>query len=373
MEMTIRNTLTLRLFAGQSLRLPSGVLFALVLSAFLASCAKGGYYDIDTRTDIEKDGNTVIRWQVNPGMEGSVKIFASDNASSYPTVPVVTEQISKQFASIPFPGADYVTQYFLMVFDGKETRVVSSRTIPTRSFTNLRDIGGYMTKTGDQVRWGAIYRGNNLTELTSSDRRIASALGIRNQIYLQDDKDILPRSFPGRAMQSILLPPDVSTESDCVRRRILEGEMDQPAVIDAREDILSSYAFENPKQLSAALHFLLNEENYPILLSDTLGNGRVAFLTALIQSALGVPQREIIEDYMITNALLPISKLEPEGYKYPPLVQESLIEFYKNRPNDLQYIFYTINRRYGSVEKYLDKLLSFDHDDIEKLRSILLY
>ena len=362
--------------AHPSRRLPLPPLFGLWLAlaaVVLSACAKEGYYDIATRTDVAKGGNTVIRWQVNPGMEGTVKIFASDNASSYPTVPVVTEPISKQFASIPVPGSEYVTQYFLMVFDGRETRVVSSRIIPTVSFTNLRDIGGYMTKTGDQIRWGVIYRGNNLSRLTPTDSRIASSLGIRNQVYLQDQKDLLPEAVPGRTVQSILLPPDVETSSARIRRRILEGGMDRPAVIDAREDLLASFAFENPKQLSAALHFLLDEGNYPLLLSDSLGNGRVAVLTALIQSALGVPQRDIIEDYMLSNALTPVSKLEPEGYKYPALVQESLIEHYTNRPNDLQYIFYQINRRYGSVEKYLDKVLSFDREDIDKLRALLLY
>lgn len=345
----------------------------LFLAVLLLSCSKQGYYDIDTRTDVEKDGNTVIRWQVNPGMEGRVKIFASENASSYPTDPVAVELISKQFATIPFPSSGYETQYFLMVFDGRETRVVSSRTIPTASFTNLRDIGGYMTKEGEQVRWGCIYRGTNLSNLPSSDKQITSALGIKNQLYLQDTLDGRPSDTPGDNIQGILLPPDKELRTDLVREKILEGEMDRPAVIDARETALADYAFKNSKQLSSALHFLLNDANYPILLSDSLGNGRIAILTALIQSALGVPQRDIINDYMLTNSLMPISKIEPEGYKYPSLVQEALIEFYKNRPNDLQYIFYRINRKYGSVEKYLEKELAFDKSDIEHLRSILLY
>lgn len=353
--------------------------FFLALSLLLSlpllfSCAKQSYYDIDTRTDIEKNGNTVIRWQVNPGMEGRVKIFASRSAVSYPTDPIAVELISKQSVTLPFPASGYETQYYLMVFGGRESRVVSTRAIPTLSFTNLRDIGGYMTKEGEQVQWGRIYRGNGLDRLPPADRKIVATLEIKNQIYLKDCTDSGDGLYPSRLQATqITLDPDKEYHNHRLRDRILLGEMDRPAVIHEREMSLADYAFKNSKQLSSALHFLLDESNYPVLLSDSLGNGRVAVLTALIQSALGVPLREIIEDYMLSNSLTPISKLEPEGYKYPPLIQESLIELHTNRPNDLQYVFYRINRRYGSVEKYLDKELSFDKSDIAKLRSILLY
>ena len=352
-----------------------GPLCLLFLSLlFFSSCAKQSYYDINTRTDYAQNGNVVIRWQVNPGMEGRVKIFASADASSYPTVPTTEEPISKQIATIPFSTPGFSERYFLMVFDGRESRVVSNRTIPTQSFTNLRDIGGYMTKEGYQVKWGVIFRGNRIPAPTDVDKQVIATLNLKNNLIL--DQNSSRRAGGGDSFltgQKLNLPPDVPISPDYARRRILKGEMDQPAVIDAREDLLSSYAFENPKQLSTALHFLLDETHYPILLSDSLGNGRVAVLTALIQSALGVPQREIINDYMLSNMLIPVARLEPEGYKLPAGSQEALIEFYKNRPNDLQYIFYEINRRYGSIESYLSKFLSFDTEDIEKLKAILLY
>ena len=358
--------------SGQHKKLPRGVV-VLLLGIFLLSCAKQSYYDIDTRTDIEKDGNTVIRWQVNPGMEGSVKIFASHNASSYPTDPVAVERISKQFATIPYPAGNFEMQYFLMVFDGRETRVVSSRTLPTQSFTNLRDIGGYMTKEGEQVRWGLIYRGTTLSHLTEADQGMVAALGLKNLVILLDTGENGSEPTTGLNIRRFPLTPDKEYHAAQVREKILEGKMDRPAVIDTREKTLEDYAFNNPKQRSSALHFLLDRSNYPILLSDSLGNGRVAILTALIQSALGVPQREIINDYMLSNALTPVSNLEPDGYKYPSLVQESLIEYYRNRPNDLQYIFYRINRKYGSVERYLEQVLAFDKEDIRSLQEILLY
>ena len=350
-----------------------GAAFCLLLPLLIISCAKQSYYDIDTRTDVRSDGNTVIRWQVNPGMEGTVKIYASGDASSYPTEPVVVESIAKQYTTIPFAASHYEAQYFLMVFGGIETRVVSSRIIPTISFTNLRDAGGYMTKEGEQVKWGGIYRSNILSGLTRSDSLVVASLGLRYQVLLRDLKGGDGTALPEAGFRRIAIDPDIETARGTLRDRVIEGRLDAPGVIDARQDLLSSYAFENPNQLSAALHALLDESNYPVLLSDRLGNGRIALLMALVQSALGIPQRDIIDDYMLSNALVPVAKLEPEGYKYPPLVQEALVELYKNRPNDLQYVFYEINKRYGSVERYLKEFLSFDKADIERLRHILLY
>lgn len=70
---------------------PYTILLLLVL--LTASCAKQAYY-IDTHTRQDKEGDYLIQWQVYPGMDGQVAIYASSDANQYPDKPYTVEQIA---------------------------------------------------------------------------------------------------------------------------------------------------------------------------------------------------------------------------------------------------------------------------------------
>lgn len=354
----------------------SGLTYFLLLFVVIsaASCSKQSYYDIDTRSDIHEDGNYVIRWQVNPGMAGDVKIYASTDADRYPTQPVATENIKKEQTTIVASADRIGVQFFLMVFDGRESRVVSSRTLPTQSITNFRDFGGYMTIKGDQIRWGMLYRSGRVDNITQHDSLLLNTLGIRSQLVMADDYSI-PQDYSSSLEDAlcIVLNPETKTYPGQFLDKIQSGSIDQSGVVYYREDLFDSYAFENTKQFSTALHYLLDPSHYPILISDRFGKERAAFLVMLVQSALGVSQADIISDYMLSNQQLVVEKLIPGGYKLSPKIQEAVTEFFQSRENDLQALFFTIRKKYGSMDNYLKQELDFDADDCAKLQSILYY
>ncbi len=348
------------------------LLYLIVVSTI--SCSKQSYYDIDTRSDIHDDGNYVIRWQVNPGMSGDVKIYASPEADRYPTIPVVTEAIQKEQTTILAPTDKIGMQFFLMVFDGKESRIVSSRTLPTQSITNFRDFGGYMTTKGDQVRWGMLYRSGSLEGITQHDSLFLNTLGIKSQLILSDDNSI-PQHHLSKltGALSVVLLPETNTDTEQFLDKLQKGSLGSENIAYFREDLFNSYAFENTKQFSMALHYMLDPDHYPILISDRYGKERVAFLAILIQSALGVSQADIINDYMLSNQLLVVDRLIPGGYKLSSSIQEAVTEFFQSRENDLQSLFFAIRKKYGSVYNYLKRELDFDAADCAKLKSILYY
>lgn len=64
--------------------------------ALLVGCGTQAYY-IDTLTEQDPHKvTTVIRWDVQPRMEGSVEIYVSSDASPYNWTPVITESITKE-------------------------------------------------------------------------------------------------------------------------------------------------------------------------------------------------------------------------------------------------------------------------------------
>ena len=110
-----------------------------------------------------------------------------------------------------------------------------------------------------------------------------------------------------------------------------------------------------------------------MMISDEWGKDRTAFLIMLIQYSLGVSRSDILSDYLLSNALLPVEQLAPQGFRFAPGRQEALTEFFRCRPSDLLSIMTDIENKYGNIENYMDKVLDFDESDRIRLRELLLY
>lgn len=348
-------------------------ILALLAILSLSSCGRKPYYDISTGADVADSGNYVIRWQVRPSMEGEVAIYASDDAGSYPVQPSKVEAIGKEWTMYSTDGTSVSRHYFLLVFDNTEMRVAGMRVIPTSGFSNLRDAGGYMTNEGNQMRWGKFYRGGRFRDLTHRDSLVIASLGLKQSLVLSDSHTfVYLTEGPGGVPQKDFAantPIDYSS----VLTKISRGEMTREGVVLFVHDMFNSLAYENPDQLSAALHYLLDPDHYPVLICDEWGKERVAFLTMLVQYSLGVSRSDILQDYLMSNALLPMEKLAPEGIRFTPARQEALTEFFRCRPSDLLSIMTDIEDKYGTIEAYMETVLDFDEADRARLRSLLLY
>lgn len=352
----------------------SHFILLLICALSISSCTKKAYYSIDTRTDI-REGNYVIRWQVNPGMKGDVEIYASNDAVNYPVKPFAVESIGKEVATYQYQTDDgmYAQQFFLLVFAGREMRVVAHREVPTIGVTNLRDFGGYMTTDGEQVKWGQLYRSGTLAEITPHDSAVIESVGVSHQLLLLDTLSSKSGKSRIPSVEEIALQPDVETNTEFLRQQIYDLQMDAKGVQGLFGQLFSNYAYENVNQFSTALHYMLDPAHYPILLTDEWGKDRTAFLVMLVQSALNMSRADILSDFLLSNQLLLVEQLEPHGFAYPPVVQEAITEFYRSRANDLHAIMYDIENRYGSISAYMDKVLHFSPREQAQLRKLLLY
>lgn len=341
--------------------------------ALLVGCGTQAYY-IDTLTEQDPQGNYVIRWDVQPRMEGSVEIYVSSDASPYNWTPVITESITKEVTTYSPSAGNTHQSYFMMIFGGKEMRYTSTRVVPTQAPVNLRDMGGYMTQYGQQMRWGMLFRSGDLSRITPLDEHQLAQLGIKNHLSLQSSygKPLRSQSQVPNAKFTVV-EPDIYVDYNTLMQQLYSGDFTPERIAMFYNDLFNSIAFENTQQLSQVLHLLLNPSNYPILVSDELGKDRVAFLTMLVQHIAGVSRSDILADYLLSNELLPVEQLEPNGYYYPFEVQEALTEYYRSRPAELNNVLLEIEHRYGSIEHYLEALLHFDAQEQATLRQLLRY
>lgn len=167
-----------------------------------------------------------------------------------------------------------------------------NRHIALEGACNVRDLGGYASQFGGNVRWGRLFRGDGLFMLTVNDKRRLKALGVRTVIDL-------------RSSGELSAAPNVYARSADV----------QYCHMPLHEDKLHSNTDALPQDLSAYYRLLIDHagaefcavierlaqpDALPAIVHCTLGKDRTGVVTALLLDLLGVPHDLIVLDYALT-------------------------------------------------------------------------
>ncbi len=254
------------------------------------------------------------------------------------------------------------------------------RLVPLEGAANFRDLGGYRTVGGRSVRWGLLYRSDDLSELTPEDVKTVGSLGIRLVCDFRSDQereeapDRLPRDPAPEVLHlgiggDALLPGGLRER---LRSCDLEGlELDR-LLIDGNR----AFATEFSAQYAAMFERISSADNLPALVHCTAGKDRAGFASASILRALGVPEETVYEDYLLTN-LYTEQKVERQLllirifslFRTDP---ELLRPLFEARRAYLEAAFTTIESEYGSFDVYLREALGVDDDERAALQALLL-
>jgi protein-tyrosine phosphatase len=154
---------------------------------------------------------------------------------------------------------------------------------------NARDVGGFSTADGAKVRTGLLYRTGWLAELTPEGAGLLTKLGIRTVFDLRDPAEI--ERWPDRlhdldaaAAHHPLLPQN---GEDHYGKPLAEAYQ---VITDTAADTLPVLLgrFAEPGTLPAVLHC-------------AVGRDRTGISVAVLLSALGVADRDIVDDYLLSN------------------------------------------------------------------------
>lgn len=179
-----------------------------------------------------------------------------------------------------------------------------SRIINFKGTCNFRDLGGYPTQYGKQVKWGTVYRSDHLGSLTRADLKRFEQLGIqlildtRTPLERQSRPNRLPGDNPPR---TIHFPIEVGNRSiDELKRKVFFGKTDD---LDLHDELIQNYKLgvsTHGKEILAMIELLSNPDNLPVLIHCNSGKDRTGIACALLLSALGVPRETIFEDYLLS-------------------------------------------------------------------------
>jgi protein-tyrosine phosphatase len=255
------------------------------------------------------------------------------------------------------------------------------RVLNFEGITNFRDLGGYRTVDGREVKWGVLYRSATLANATDADLRALDDLGLaalvdfRSAAEKQKEPDHLP-SPPGFAVVEIpTLDGGDSAVTEEIRAAFEQGDF---AGFDPGAFMLEAnrqFADRFTPQFSQFMRTILAANGEPVLWHCTAGKDRTGFAAAILLRILGVPPETVLQDYAMSkeyslaarrNQLLLLRLFKGEE------ASEKLAVLMGVEQPWLQAAFYEIDRRWGNFDNYVRNGLGLTDADIAALRGNLL-
>ena len=340
--------------------------------ALLAGCSSGRAPEIRAICLRDDIGNYIIKWETAPHTDGTMKLYVSDTPNSF--------DMSRpcSYADINDGRVTYITndnitrKYFLLSFNDKYYRTVGARSVQMDSVQNLRDIGGYFSEHGNRMTgWGKIFRSGELKALSRNDTIRLDNLKIKTVIDLRGEDEIAlaPEKYAGANIISIPIPVKGKEQ---ITRRLEEGRIRKGDGLVYMQDTYISYVTDNSEQFGKALKVFLDKDNYPILVNCSMGKDRAGFLTAMLLTALDVPEETIMKDYMASNNHIDLRSLAYMARNLNTDAQETITVLLGANETWLDLAFHKIKKEYGSTDKYLSKGLHLTEKERDTLKDIIL-
>ena len=254
------------------------------------------------------------------------------------------------------------------------------RKLPFTGAHNFRDLGGYKTEDGRALKWGKIYRSDDLHLLTDEDLKYLSRLNIKSVVDFRSDEE--RESEPDRLnpdMTQVLLPIKFQPEEvdDETLKNLMKnltfGTLDSSNLLrDFNIVIVKDFATEYKKFFR---HVIENNAE-PIVFHCTAGKDRAGFASAMILTVLGVPREKVIEDYLLTNTYVKdhvdSEMLEIELKTFFRADTDNLRKINLVEERYIQAAFDTIDSEWGGMNNYISEALGLSEEDILKLQDFYL-
>jgi len=178
---------------------------------------------------------------------------------------------------------------------------VPSRFLPMTGSLNFRDFGGYPTADGRQVKWRQLFRCGALSMLTEADHVLFERLNIGVICDLRRVDEAAGNPSPQHPPFDVRLAiPIAPGSNDMLRQSIQDTSQSAEDRIRYMTEVTRDLARDHHAEYRVLFEQLLNTPA-GFLLHCSAGKDRTGFGAALILAALGVEQKLIMEDYLLTN------------------------------------------------------------------------
>ncbi len=240
--------------------------------------------------------------------------------------------------------------------------------VPLKGGSNFRDLGGYRTADGRQVRRGAVFRSAHLGNLTVEDCSALSKIGVRTIVDLRGVSEAAetPHRIDGVTCQVVgaHIEPGVGEK---IRAAVADGSASALLMMQFLTDHYRDYPRRCAPGFRTLFTTLIEDRHRPLVFHCTAGKDRTGFASALLLSLLGVPWETVIEDYLRTNELW-------TGHlgRYPELDLDTRAAIIEARTPYLEAAFEVVQTDFGGPQAFAERALGIGPKAVDQLRMDLL-
>ncbi|TGD71316.1 tyrosine-protein phosphatase [Mangrovimicrobium sediminis] len=331
-------------------------------------------YQNNVRIEREANGDYVLYWDDNFSTS-PVEIYAADSPAAAMNGTLVGTGTcgSVRIDTLREP----VRHYFHLVPEGKTGTTVGERALSVGGGMNLRDLGGYRTGDGRQVRWGKLYRSGKLSIATQSGMDYLSSLGLKVNCDFRVARDFTgaTNTLPDE-VEALNLPVDAGSFSTFFKT-ITQEQLNEAAMVETMREVNRQLVTQYQDEYRQMFAALLALEDGGFLVNCTAGKDRTGYAAALILHALGVPRETIVHDYLLSARYFSIDPNAVDhaamASKYPPevlaiLKSDATKPLGEVRSDYLEAAFSAMEAASGSVERYLEEVLGVGEPERAVLR-----
>lgn len=231
------------------------------------------------------------------------------------------------------------------------------------SVTNLRDMGGIATASGQRVAPGRLWRSSHFAELTPSDAPAVEALGLRCVIDLRGavEREKAPSRLARLRLREVHLPIEPRAMG-ALRDLRAAGAVDEQALVAVMAEVYRRFVRQHAGVFATFLRLLGDDATpLPLVFHCTAGKDRTGWAAALVLLALGVPREAVVADFMRSNGRW---RMQGEASDWALLASV--------RADYLGFAFEEIERGWGAVDAYLAEALGQDDKARQRLRARFL-
>lgn len=243
---------------------------------------------------------------------------------------------------------------------------------------NFRDMGGHRSHDGRRLRSGVLFRSGHLGRATDADVQRLAALGLRQVFDFRTQTDIridgADRLPPGTEHVQLPMPDPARGEdirelisSNPERLQEIFGDGRAAALMVRGAAHIATQRIEPYTQFVAGL---CREGAFPALFHCSAGKDRAGWAGTVVLLALGVPEDEIREQYLLSNRA--VDALRRQGENDPGEWHEVLRPLLEVREEYLDASLAAVRSAWGDTDTYLREALGLSDDRRARLRDQLL-
>jgi protein-tyrosine phosphatase len=239
---------------------------------------------------------------------------------------------------------------------GNPTEYPYSRKITIDFVGNLRDLGGYRSSGGRPIAWRRLFRSAELRHRNEEDVALfRQVTGVKAVLDLRGDLEIKQPSvdlLTGGGIHYLNIPliaggrgPGSDGEDELFKRFKNMGEF----------YLMMLRHPDFGRKLVAALEFIAEPANQPVLFHCTVGKDRTGILAASVLGVLGIPEPDIIADYNLTTPFMAgFKERMKETDQGARMVEDLPAYFWEASPESMSLVLSEIRREFGSLRSYLE-------------------